>query len=277
VAICDQVEDPALARGLVRREVTRIVTPGTLTEDNLLDPRQSNHLAALAMPDGRREFAGLAWVEPSTGLFQAADVDLQRLADELARLAPSELLVTEGLAASPPVHSLTERLREVRPHLMVTARPDWTFELSTARATVLGHFAVSTLAGFGFDDTQPSVAAAGALLSYLQETFKSDLAYLSRLRPYAAGRHLYVDEVTRRGLELTRTLRDNSRNGSLLSVIDRTVTAMGARLLHDWLLAPLADAGAIEARLDAVDELLEELALRQELRAALGEHWTWRG
>ncbi len=271
VAICDQVEDPALAKGLVRREVTRIVTPGTLTDDNLLDPRQSNHLVALTMPAGGRGLVGLAWVEPSTGLFQATDIDLPRLADELARLAPAELLVGESAAAIPLVSRLTESLREVLPQLMITARPDWTFDLATARATLLGHFGVSTLAGFGFDDSQPCLGAAGALLAYLQETFKSSLAHLGRLRPFAAGRYLFLDEVTRRGLELTRTLRDNARNGSLLAVIDRTVTPMGARLLQDWLLAPLADRGPIEARLDGVAELLEEHAVRQELRAALAE------
>jgi DNA mismatch repair protein MutS len=271
VAICDQVEDPALARGLVRREVTRIVTPGTLTEDNLLDPRRSNHLAALVPPAGGGAAAGLAWVEPSTGLFQAADVDEQRLGDELARLAPSELLVAEGAAETAAVRGLTQCLREAIPHLMVTTRADWTFDPATARAALLAHFGVSTLAGFGFDDAQPCLAAAGALFAYLEETFKSGLGHLGRLRPFTQRRYLFLDEVTRRGLELTRTLRDNARSGSLLSVIDRTVTSMGARLLHDWLLAPLADRGPVEARLDAVTELLDEHAVRTELRAALGD------
>jgi DNA mismatch repair protein MutS len=268
VAVCDQVEDPATARGLVRREVTRIVTPGTLTDDDLLDPRQANHLAALtwAAPRGR---VGLAWVELSAGLFGAADVPRHHLADELNRLAPAELLVDDGQAAGPESAAFLERLREALPGLTVTARPAWNFDHDTARATLWHHFGVTTLAGFGFDDGQPCLAAAGALLVYLQETLKSSLAHLGRLRPHSAGNFLFLDEVTRRGLELTRTLRDNARSGSLLSVIDRTVTPMGARLLHDWLLAPLADRAAVEARLDAVGELLEEHAVREELRAAL--------
>jgi DNA mismatch repair protein MutS len=291
VAVCDQVEDPAQARGLVRREVTRIVTPGTLTEDNLLDPRQANHLAALSwpgmpcgrfggsfppnLPGGRSQTkpastVGLAWVELTTGLFQAADVPHDRLADELARLAPAELLAGEGSAADPQTAAFLARLREMLPHLSVTPRPDWTFDPETARATLLGHFGVGTLAGFGFDDDQPCLAAAGALLVYLQETLKSSLAHLGRLRPYVPGRFLFLDEVTRRGLELTRTLRDNARNGSLLSIIDRTVTSMGARLLHDWLLAPLAERPRVEARLEAVAELFGDHALREEVRAALG-------
>jgi DNA mismatch repair protein MutS len=263
VAICDQVEDPALAKGLVRREVTRVVTPGTLTEDDLLDPRRSNHLIAV-YPRG--PVVGLAWVELSTGQFQAADVTWQRLTDELGRLAPAE-----GLSAEEAPTRLTDRLREAASEMTLTRRPDWTFDPATARAALFHHFGITTLAGFGFDDSQPCLVAAGALLLYLQETLKASLAHLSRLRPYRQHSVLFLDEVTRRSLELTRTLRDGEREGSLLAAIDRTVTPMGARLLQDWLLAPLADRAAIEARLDAVAELKEEHALRQEIRARLGE------
>jgi DNA mismatch repair protein MutS len=270
VAVCDQVEDPALARGLVRREVTRIVTPGTLTEDGLLDPRRSNHLAALA-PSHTRGIVGVAWVELSTGVFHAADVPRERLADELGRLAPAELLAVEGASGSPESAAFLDRLRETLPGLAVTLRPDWTFEPATARAALMHHFGVTTLAGFGFDDAQPCLAAAGALLVYLQETLKASLAHLGRLRPHAGQHFIFLDDATRRGLELTRTLRDNTRSGSLLSVLDRTVTPMGARLLHDWVLAPLADRAAIEARLEAVAELQGDGALRREVRAALGD------
>jgi DNA mismatch repair protein MutS len=271
VAVCDQVEDPAVARGLVRREVTRIVTPGTLTDDGLLDPRQANHLAALAPSGSPRGTAGLAWVELSTGAFHAADVARERLADELARLAPAELLAAEGADGAPEAAGFFERLRELLPGMTVTARPDWTFDPATARAALMHHFGVTTLAGFGFEDALPCLAAAGALLMYLQETLKASLAHLSRLRPHAEQRFLFLDEVTRRGLELTRTLRDNTRSGSLLSVIDRTVTPMGARLLQDWVLAPLAERGPIDARLDAVAELADDGVLRREARAALGD------
>src|SRR6516165_7552903 len=263
VAICDQVEDPALAKGLVKREVTRVVTPGTLTEDNLLDPRRANHLAAV-WPRG--DEVGLAWVELSTGQFQAAEVPWPRLADELGRLAPAECLIAEG----GPAH-LGERLREAAPVMALTGRPGWTFDPNTARAALFRHFGVNTLAGFGFDDDQPCLVAAGSLLLYVQETLKASLGHLSRLRPYRQDRFLFLDEVTRRSLELTRTLRDGERQGSLLSVLDRTVTPMGARLLQEWVLAPLAERAAIEARLDAVAELKEEHSLRQELRASLDE------
>jgi DNA mismatch repair protein MutS len=270
VAICDQVEEAAQAKGrLIRREVTRVVTPGTLTDDTLLDPRASNHLVALAPSGNPRAPVGVAWVELSTGLFQAADVERDRLADELNRLAPSECLVGE-MAGTAEAAPLLERLRESLGALTVTSRPDWTFDPATARASLFNHFNISTLAGFGFDDGQACLAAAGALVLYLQDTLKSSLAHLGRLRPYAEERYLFLDEVTRRSLELTRTLRDNSRSGSLLWCIDRTATPMGARLLAEWLLSPLAERGAIAARHEAVAELLDEHALRGDLRDELG-------
>jgi DNA mismatch repair protein MutS len=271
VAICDQVEDAVQAKGrLIRREVTRVVTPGTLTDDALLDPRQCNHLVALAPMGSARATVGLAWVELSTGVFQAADVARDRLADELDRLAPSECLVGE-MAASAEAATLLDRLRESLGGLTVTTRPDWTFDPASARAALFSHFGVSTLAGFGFDDHQGCIAAAGALLLYLQETVKTALAHLRRLSPYSEKKYLFLDEVTRRSLELTRTLRDSSRNGSLLSVMDRTATPMGARLLMSWLLAPLAERPAIEQRLEAVAELLDEHSLRNDVREQLSE------
>jgi DNA mismatch repair protein MutS len=269
VAICEQMEDPRNVKGRpLRREVVRVVTPGTLTEDDLLDPRRANHLIAL-VPPGIRLPAGLAWVDLSTGLFQAADVPPARLADEVLRLGPAECLVAEMAADASA--SLLQRVRDSLPQLVLTPRPDWNFDPKSARDALHRHFGVSTMAGFGFDDQQPCLTAAGALLLYLQETIKTSLTHLTRLRPYSEQRFLILDDVTRRSLELTRTLRDNSRNGSLLAVMDRTVTPMGARLLHDWLLAPLAERAAITARLDTVEELLREHGMRRDLRASLAD------
>ncbi len=263
VAVCDQVEDPALAKGLVRREVTRVVTPGTVTEDDLLDPRKANHLVSL-VPRG--PVCGLAWVELTTGAFFAADVPWSRLADELGRLAPAECLVAERDAGR-----LAEPLHSAAAAAVQTPRPDWTFDNDSARAILFRHFNVSTLAGFGFDDFQACICAAGAVLLYLEETLKASLVHITRLRPYRADQHLLLDEVTRRSLELTRTLREGERQGSLLSLLDRSVTPMGARLLQEWLVAPLTDRGRIEARLDAVAELKGDTGLRQDVRATLAD------
>src|SRR5262245_6374326 len=266
VAVCEQMEDAAQAKGIIRREVTRIVTPGTLTEDGLLDPRRANHLVCLFPEGGRSSRVGLAWVDLSTGQFQATDFPAARLEDEVGRLAPSECLHADNDATGLP-----GRLKAAFPDMMVTPRFDWTFDPASARAVLFHHFGVTTLAGFGFDDEQPCLVAAGALLLYLRETLKTSLSHITRLRPYRQDRFLMLDEVTRRSLELTRTMRDNQREGSLLSAIDRTVTTMGARLLAEWLTAPLLDRHAIEARHDAVGELIQETTLRRELRELLEE------
>jgi DNA mismatch repair protein MutS len=263
VAVCDQVEDAALAKGLVRREVTRVVTPGTVTEDNLLDPRQANHLVGVWL---KGSGLGLAWADLSGGTFHAADLPWTNLADELARLAPSEVLCAES-----DTSRLQEALGSVSPGATLTSRPDWNFDPESARAALFQHFQVATCAGFGFDDRQPCLVAAAAILLYLNETLRANLRHLKKLQPYRPHDHLLLDEVTRRSLELTRTLREGNRDGSLLSVLDRTVTLMGARLLQNWLLAPLNDLTTINCRLDAVAEFKDELALRHDVRALLQE------
>jgi DNA mismatch repair protein MutS len=262
VVICDQVEENAEAGGLLRREVVRVLTPGTLTEDDLLDPRRPNHLAAVWV-EGER--IGLAWADLSTGAFQAVDLDCSRLGDELGRLAPAECLHAEGAPAQ-----LLDLLGSAVPGMALTARPGWLFDPASARAALLEHFQVGTTMGFGFEDDQCCISAAGAVLLYLKETCRAGLAHLRRPRPYRPENHLILDDVTRRSLELTHTLREGRREGSLLTYLDRTVTGMGARLLQESLLAPLTDRPAIEARLDAVGELAEAHAPRGELRDLLG-------
>lgn len=262
-AVCEQVEDPKLAKGLVKREVTRVVSPGTLTDEALLDPRESNYLAAVALPAHKNNGdndAGLAWAELSTGRFFAATIPLTRLTDELARVSPAECLIAEEseLAARLPART------------MLTRRPAWAFGLETANATLQKHFQTATLEGFGFSETDsPALRAAGAVLDYLRETQKASLDHIDRLSPYRSGELLEIDEATRRSLEITRTIRTGSRDGSLLAVIDKTVTPMGARLLADWLANPLTSAAAIDDRLDAVAELVAENALREFIREQL--------
>jgi DNA mismatch repair protein MutS len=260
VAICDQVEDPKEAKGLVRREVTRIVTAGTVTDDALLDPRASNYLAAVA--DGN-DAVGLAWVELSTGRFQAASFPAARLADELARIHPAECLLSETCEL--PATTLPGET-------MATRRAAWTFSLDTTRDVLVQHFNVLNLEGFGFgDDDAPAIRAAGAVLGYLIETQKASLSHINHLARYSAGNTLEIDASTRRSLEITATYREGRREGSLLDVMDRTVTAMGSRLLSDWLASPLADLEQINQRLDAVAELVADAplsaALEERLRA----------
>ena len=261
VAVCEQMEPPKGGGKIIRREVTRVATLGTITEDELLDPKRPNHLVAVVR--GKSGALGLAWADLSTGAFQASDVADADLPDELARLAAAECLLPDEPA------DLLRPLLGPSPPRAVVPRPAWTFDPATALDALKKHFQVATLTGYGFDDGQPCLQAAGAVLIYLQETLKASLAHVRRLRPHRPDAVLVLDEVTRRSLELTRTHRDNLREGSLLSVIDRTVTPMGARLLHDNLLAPLNDRAAIEARLDAVQELLTDHPLRGQLRELL--------
>jgi len=260
VAVCEQMEPPGGGK-IIRREVTRVATLGTITEDELLDPRRPNHLVAVAR--SKHGAYGVAWTDLSTGAFSAADMAEGRLADEMARLSAAECLLPEESA------ELLKLSLGPNPPRAVTPRPGWTFDPTTTRDALKRHFQVATFSGFGFDDGQPCLVAAGAILIYLEETLKASLAHLRRLKPHRPETFLALDEVTRRSLELTRTLRDNQREGSLLSMIDRTVTPMGARLLHDSLLAPLNDRHAIEARLDAVEELLHDHPLRGQLRELL--------
>ncbi|MDX1962849.1 MAG: DNA mismatch repair protein MutS [Pirellulales bacterium] len=267
VAVCEQVEDPAAAKGIVQREVVRIVTPGTLTDDALLDPRANNYLAAVA-PGKNDQLAGVAWVELSTGRFWAGQCPAAKLADELARIDPVECLWPEGL----PCPFATSA--DPGPGKMaITTRPGWIFSLASAKEALLQQFGIHTLEGFGFGEEtdQPAICAAGAVMLYLRETQKATLPQLDRLIRHQPGQTLEIDEATRRSLELTRTLRDGRREGTLLAILDRTQNPMGARLLAEWVAAPLTEVAAIEQRLNAVAELRGDPRLRDAVRADLQE------
>jgi DNA mismatch repair protein MutS len=267
-AICEQVEDPKHAKGIVKREVTRIVTPGTLTDDALLDPQASNFLAAIAQPANTKtpdKHLGVAWVDVSTGRFHAAAFPPEQVADQLARIHPAELLTCED--AEPLPAGWTNGTS-------ITRRPGWAFGRSVAVETLTKHFGTHSLQGFGFDDEENSanaaaLRAAGAVLNYLAETQKTSLAHINQLLHYSTDERLSIDPATRRSLELVATIRDGKREGSLLGVLDRTVTCLGARLLADWLASPLTDVAAINARIDAVDELINNPEVTNQLRETL--------
>ncbi|GDY07675.1 DNA mismatch repair protein MutS [Planctomycetia bacterium] len=264
VAVCEQMEDPKLAKGMIKREVTQVVTPGTLIDEALLDPRESNFLASVW--PSRAGSVGLAWLEVSTGRFVTSNLEPAQLADELARIRPSECVYPEHLAND-------ERLRPLfaRGGLLATPRAPWCWAEEACRSALLKHFGTTTLEGFDIDSTSAGVTAAGALLEYVQEMQKSSLAHISRLEPYRRGTSLIIDEATRASLELTRTIREGKRDNSLLSVLDETVSPMGARLLAEWLSNPLANLGAINRRLDAVEELTRDTMFCRDLREILGE------
>lgn len=265
VAIVEQTEDPAEARrragakALVRREVVRIVTPGTLTEEHLLDARESNYLAALAEAQGG---LGLAWMDMSTGEFITQPVTVDSVAAALARLAPRELILPERLASR---DDLTAGLEEWR--ALTTALPSSRFDSANARARLQEIYGVRTLDAFG-DFERAEVAAAGALLDYIELTQVGRMPGLRPLARFGVSNTLDIDPATRRNLELSRTLT-GARAGSLLDVVDQTVSGAGARLLAARVAAPLTDPEAINARLDAVQALVADSGLREDLRALL--------
>ena len=245
--------------------MVRIVTPGTLTDDELLDPRTANYLAAIVEAGGK---LGLAWVELSMGRFSLTGLLRHELIDEVARLNPAEVLISELSNDTPWARSLRSQSG-----MAFTVRPSWDFQPEQARTTLFEQFRTKTLAGFGIDDYSPEVQAAGALMAYLRETQKAALGHITRLIPYRRADTLALDEMTRRSLELVRTLREGKREGSLLSVIDCSATPMGARLLSDWLTSPLTSTELIAERLEAVEELYNQSALRGDLRNLLGQSY----
>jgi DNA mismatch repair protein MutS len=264
VAICEQVEDPAEARkrgskAVVKREVVRLVTPGTLTEESLLQPRAANTLVSLGRASG--EYA-LASAEMSAGEFRVTAVAMADLAVELARLAPSELLVPDDLLADASLKALFASLGRA-----LTALPSAKFESGLGERALKAHYGVAELAGFGAF-TRAELSASGALIAYLELTQKGKLPALKPLARETANAFMAIDAATRRNLELTETLA-GERRGSFLSVIDRTVTAAGARLLAARLAAPLTDPDAIARRQDAVAFFAEDGEARTQLRERL--------
>jgi DNA mismatch repair protein MutS len=260
VAICEQMQDPREAKGVVERAVVRVITPGTLTEDNLLSDRRSNHLLAVALG---KERAGLAWVELSTGAFLVQECELARLPDELLRLEPAELLLAE------------DQRGEARPWLpqpgpSIAFRPGYDFGSDSASRALQQFFRTSTLAGFGIDELPLAIGAAGALIGYLQETQLCALPHLRTIERWHDGSVMPLDRATRQSLELTATMR-GGEGTSLLQILDRTHTPMGARLLRNWLLAPLAQLPAILDRQQAVAELHEDRDLLHLITTQLSQ------
>lgn len=263
VAICEQLEDPAAARGLVRRDVVRVITPGTITDDRGLEAKRNNYLVAVAAAPGGY---GLAAADVSTGEFLASEFESTgTLYDELARLQPSEYLLGTVLAGDDHFKRFLDR----QPPARLNVLEEEAFERKRAYKTLTAHFGVSSLRGFGCEDLHLATSAAGALLSYLQETQKARPAHIDTLRVYRPGSRMLLDCATRRSLELSQRLLDGSRQGTLLWVLDRTLTAMGGRLLRSWVDQPLVDREAIERRLEAVNTLTADPFLRADLSEGL--------
>lgn len=269
VAICEQVEDPKVAKGVVKREVVETVTPGVAFADDLLDGARNNFICALAVADTKRETSrpedviGVAAADVSTGEVRLILATVASLDPLLARLSPRELLVATGSRLPLPAS---------RSDALVTEREGWEFDEPLAREDIARQYGVLSLDGMGVAaDDGPAISAAGALLRYLRELQPSGLPQLARPIVERPGGVMPLDEMTRRNLELVESLRGGGTEGTLLSVLDRTQTPMGARLLRQWVLAPLANRAAIDARLNAVSSLVADPIARDAMRDALDD------
>ena len=259
VAIVEQTSDEGI-NGLMTREVTRVVTPGTVVEPGLLEEKRNNYLAALVLEKDR---AGIAYADITTGVFAATEVDARDARQELDRLHPAELLLEVRswkleVGSAPPSSNFQFPISNFR-------SPDF----DSARQTLLDHFHVAALDGFGVGGLPLATRAAGAIVQYLQDNQKAALAQLTTLKTYSTQAFMTLDPATRRNLELTQTIRSGAVKGSLLGVLDETRTAMGARLLREWLTQPLLDLNALNARLDHVDAFYRDTARREALRDLL--------
>jgi DNA mismatch repair protein MutS len=271
VALCDQVEDARYAKGLVKRKVTRVVTPGTVLEDSMLEAKANNYLAAVTASHAEHEAAsfGLALCDVSTGEFAVTEIAgaeaARRLSDELDRLGPRELILPQRL-----VDAWEGWLSEGRPWTLTPLKEE-TFRRKSSRQSLLDHFGVLSLRGFGCEDMELAIEAAGAVLAYLGQRHIEAAQHLRSLTTYSASEFMSLDPTARRNLELTQTMWDGGRSRTLLSVLDTTCTAMGGRLLRKWLEQPLMDPVRINERLDAVEELADSALLRGDLRERLSQ------
>jgi len=266
VAICDQVEDPASAKGLVRREVVRVITPGMIIDEQFLDARTHNFILTL-VPAG--EMTGLAYLDISTGTFRVTEsTEFAAVLDEARRVGPREILLPDSARADTE-GDWSRGVRNLFGDVAFTYIDNKAFDYRRAYERLTEQLHTLTLEGFGCEAFKAGVSAAGALVFYVGETQKQKTAHLTRLESYRLEHGLVVDEISRQNLELMRNIRTGTRRGTLLNVLDHTRTAMGARLLADWLRQPLRDRREIERRLDAVGEGQERAGVRRELREHL--------
>ena len=265
VAICEQMEDPALAKGLVERDVIRIITPGTVIEDQMLEKEENNYIASAFLTD---RAAGLAYCDVSTGSFMVEEITegdiVHALIDEITRVHPTEILVNEALYAA------SAFAKYVLPAYYVQKYSDSFYAYKSAYERLVRHFQVASLAGYGCESMPAAVSSAGALMSYLEETQRNSLSHIHRISVVNNSTFMVLDSATRRNLELTMPLRnDGNRKNTLLYLLNDTCTSMGTRKLHDWIDRPLQSRDAISARQDSVEEFVRDVLLRAAVRDRL--------
>ena len=271
VAVCEQVEDPKTAKGVVKRDVVRIVTPGTLTDDILLNAKEDNFLCAVSL--GTNTDAAISWVDVSTGHFFVQQLPEKNLLDELLRLSPAECLLADrrGELFEAETKKLTGDITQLT-GAIVTERPAWYFDSFKAKQRLLKHFGTVSLEGFGIGDGDDTlIPPAGAIIEYLNETQKTTLAHICSIKKINRKKFLQIDQSSLTSLEILRTIRTESKKGSLLHCLDETLTSMGGRMFRNRLCMPLSDLGAIELRQDAVEEMIDFASKLTDIRKLLSD------
>ncbi len=265
VAICDQVEDPAQAKGLVKRDVVRVVTPGMIIENELLEAKSNNFILALAV---RKGLIGLSYLDISTGEFRVAETtDDQKILEEVQRIGPREILLPAASKETPWISTVGRR---VDPNA-INWLEESAFDPRKGKQRLIDQFQTLTLEGFGCHEMTAGLGAAGALLHYVAETQKQSVRHFHRIETYGLDHYLVIDQLSRQNLELEKNIRSGSKQGTLIQIMDRTSTAMGGRRLRHWLRYPLVSATDIGQRLDAVEEALGQTGLRQKIMASLDQ------
>jgi len=257
VAVCEQMENPKFAKGIVKREVIEVVTPGVTLSDKLLDHKKNNYVLAVFIKDDK---AGLSFSDISTGEFYVYETKAEQLSEQIQLINPSEILYQKR-----DKDLLVKILSKINPEIRLTKIEDWIFNFDYTNELLLNHFKTVTLKGFGIERLQNGIVAAGVVLHYLQETQKVNLSHLNKISIYNPSDYMILDYSTKRNLEIITSMQEGTREGSLISILDKTQTAMGGRLLKKWISAPLRDVNAIRQRLNAVENLISEKSLRKEL------------
>jgi DNA mismatch repair protein MutS len=265
VAVCEQLEDPKFAKGIVKRDVIEVVTPGVAFSDKVLDQKQNNYLAAIALPSplaGAEDVIGLAYIDVTTAEFNASEFPLRNLKEQIGSIVPTEILVQKR-----DLETLRDLLKGHYKGVF-TKLEDWIFNYDYAYEILINHFKTQSLKGFGVEEFRPGIVAAGAVMNYLQETQKSNLLHIRKLTPQDISASMVLDSSTKRNLEIVSSLA-GSQEGTLFWVLDRTHTPMGSRLLKKWIGNPLKRVEPIRDRLEAVRELVEQKSMRKETRVVL--------
>ncbi|MCX6138119.1 MAG: DNA mismatch repair protein MutS [Ignavibacteriales bacterium] len=267
VAVCEQLEDPKFAKGIVKRDVIEVVTPGIAFSDKVLEQKQNNYLAAIALPSAiaaADDLIGFSFVDISTGEFSTGEFSFCHLAEQLSGINPAEIVVQKR------DRDALQALLTHQYNGLYTPADDWVFSYDYGSDTLIRHFKTQTLKGFGIDEMSIGVVAAGAIMHYLNETQKANLAHIKKITPYSTSETIVLDPATKRNLEITSSLGGSS-DGTLFSVLDRTETPMGGRLLKRWVSNPLRDVGQITWRSDGVAALVAQTGLRERLVEILGQ------